>query len=147
MVASSVCYLRRLYLEPVKSSRIGFKNLYLRRVADILSLLNLAYDEGLAVTMRHIRSEHHVVLSDELNNLRQQDIVCFRAEKEIPFTHVFHRRQGMLWCRLRMKSRKLVTRAPEAVVHSLEHKMNPLAAGLQEGNSQVGKTVQHAAAD
>src|SRR4029450_7500892 len=111
MVASSVRYLRRLYLEPVKSSRIGFKNLYLRRVADILSLLNFAYDEGLAVTMRHVRPEHHVVLSDELNNLRQENIVRFRAEKEIPFTHVFHRRQGMLWGRLRMKGGKRGARA------------------------------------
>ena len=50
------------------------------------------YDKGLAVAMRHVRPEYHVVLSDKVDNLGQENIVRFRAEKKIPFTHVFHRR-------------------------------------------------------
>jgi hypothetical protein len=85
----------RLDLESVQSSRIGFQNLYLRSFTDVLSLLNFAHDEGLAVAMRHVRPEYHVVLSDELDNLGQENIVRFRAEKEIPLPTYSSAGQGV----------------------------------------------------
>ena len=51
----------------------------------------------------------------------------------------------MLGRRLRVERRKLISRAPKPVVQSLQYKMNPLAARLQECNLQVGKSIEDAA--
>src|SRR5262245_11685993 len=99
--------------------------------------MDFSHDERFTVAVWHVGSENHVVFADELDNLGQENIVGFRAEKEIAFSHILHRRQGMLRRCLRMKRRELVSRASKAMIHSLEYKMDPLAACLQEGNSQV----------
>ena len=48
---------------------------------------------------------------------------------------------------LRVKRRQLIARAPEAMVHPLEHEMDPLAAGFEKCYAQLRKAIQHAATD
>src|SRR5262249_35293899 len=115
--------------------------------ADVFSLFHFAHNEGLAVAVRHVRAKNHVVLADEIDDLRQQDIIGLGAEKEIAFAHVVHRRQIVPRSGLRMERGQLIARAPEAMVHPLKDEMDPLTARFEKRYAQIRKAVQYATAD
>ena len=70
--------------QAVKARRIAFENLELRRIADVLSLFHFVYDEGLAIAVRHVRAEDHVVLADEILRARITEGAAPSAERFSP---------------------------------------------------------------
>src|SRR5438477_13202682 len=98
--AASSSALKR---QSIQSRRIALENLQLRRIAEVFSLFQFAHNEGLAVAVRHVRAENHVVLADEIDDVWQQDIIGLGAEKEVAFPYVVHWRQIVPRSGLRME--------------------------------------------
>src|SRR5215813_6181526 len=119
----SLSSLSRLHLESIEPCGVSLENLCFCRIANIFSLLHFPYRKGFTITMGHVRTENHILLSHELNHLRQKNVVRFRAEKKISFAYIIHWRQSVLRRGLRVKRRKLISRAPKAVIQSLQHEM------------------------
>src|SRR5262250_2926824 len=81
----SLSSLSRLHLESIEPCGVGLEDLGLGRITNIFSALNFSYRKGLTVAMRHVRTKNHVFLPDEVNHLRQKNIVRFCAKEEISF--------------------------------------------------------------
>src|SRR5262249_26470505 len=120
----------RLHLESIEPCGVGLEDLGLGRITNIFSALNFSYRKGLTVAMRHVRTKNHVFLPDELNHLRQKNIVRFCAKEEISFADIIHWRKSRVGGRWGVERQKLISRPPKAVVQSLKHKITPLAPRL-----------------
>jgi len=77
--------------QAIKLCRIGFQYLNLGGCADILAILQSLGGETLAITMGHVRSKHQLSLADEIEHLRQQNVLHFRAKINVALFDVIHR--------------------------------------------------------
>ena len=103
--------------------------------------------EALAITVGHVRAEHHLALARQLDNLRQQHILHFSAEVEIALLQILRGRKPGLGNRLSKDRGKIPLRMFEAMLQPFRHEVYPLAAGLEKSHAQFGKLVEYAAAN
>ena len=97
--------------------------------------------------MRHIGSHHNLLLSYQIQHLRQDKILQLGAEEKIAALDVIHNRQPLEGLGLGQKLRKFFPLVLVAVIEPIDHVGDPHGAGFQENHFEIGKTVENAAAD
>jgi hypothetical protein len=75
--------------------------------------------------MRHVAGDHHFVVADPFQHLRQELFVAFAGEIDFAVFEIF-RWRAQRW------AGQLMAFSVKVVIHALEHVGQPIGAGFQE---------------
>src|SRR4029453_2675377 len=126
--------------DPVEAAAVVRQDLLLLLVAEVAAVADLVDRARVAVVpVREVGCPHDLVLSDQLERLRQQPLIGLAREVDVAAARVL--------ARLLLERRGLRGALGVLVVHAFHPVGRPAATGLEERDAQVGEALGDALED